>query len=144
MESTGRRAPDVLQKLRTWAPPGAWAGLIYLLSATPDLTFSDDGGVDFVVRKLGHLAVFGILMILTLRAVELNADLRRPWIVAMALTVLYAITDELHQGAVAGRHPSPVDVAIDTAGVALALVAVALARSAAARGLLQRGDRRER
>jgi VanZ family protein len=41
--------------------------------------------------------------------------------VAFVLATLYAVTDELHQSFVAGRHASPLDVAIDAAGVALGL-----------------------
>jgi VanZ family protein len=33
---------------------------------------------------------------------------------------LYAVTDEYHQGLVEGRHASPVDWGIDTAGAAAA------------------------
>ena len=44
---------------------------------------------------------------------------------AVAIAVLYAVTDELHQGGVIGRHPSAVDVGIDAAG---ALIAVAVVR----------------
>ena len=33
----------------------------------------------------------------------------------------YAITDEIHQHFVGGRHASPVDVLIDTAGVAIGI-----------------------
>ncbi|MCJ7711091.1 MAG: VanZ family protein [Chloroflexi bacterium] len=47
----------------------------------------------------------------------------RTWAVALVLTACYAITDELHQGFVAGRYPSPVDVGIDTLG---ALIAIAI------------------
>jgi VanZ family protein len=37
--------------------------------------------------------------------------------------VAYAASDELHQHFVAGRHSSPIDLAIDTAGIALGLLA---------------------
>jgi VanZ family protein len=48
---------------------------------------------------------------------------------ALALTVLYAISDELHQGAVAGRHASPVDVGLDSAGAIIAIVLAGLVRA---------------
>ena len=54
---------------------------------------------------------------------------RRPWAPALTLAVLYAITDELHQGFVAGRHPSPVDVGIDATGALIAVVAAGIFRS---------------
>ena len=109
-----------------WAPVVAWAGLIFLASAQSDLTFVPDAELDFVVRKLGHAAVFGILALLLWRALATTTHLRRPWAWALALTILYAISDELHQGGVSGRYPSPVDVAIDAAGALIAVAVVAL------------------
>jgi len=109
-----------------WAPVVAWAGLIFLASAQSSLTFVPDAALDFVVRKLGHAAVFGILALLLWRALATTTRLRRPWAWALALTILYAISDELHQGGVSGRYPSPVDVAIDTAGALLAVAIVGI------------------
>jgi VanZ family protein len=106
-----------------WLPAVAWAGLIFAFSAQPNLRFVPDDGLDFLVRKAGHMAVFGILALLALRAVATTTAWRRPWAWALALAVLYAITDELHQGFVAGRHPSPVDVGIDAVGALIAVVA---------------------
>ena len=79
--------------------------------------------VDLVVRKVGHAGVFGILALLVWRAVGMTTDWRQPRTpaVALGLTVGYAITDELHQGLVAGRDPSPVDVGIDTVGALVAI-----------------------
>jgi VanZ family protein len=112
-----------------WAPAIAWAGLIFAFSAQPDLRFVPDQGLDFMVRKAGHMAVFGILALLLWRAFAGTTAWRRPWAWALVLAVLYAATDELHQGFVAGRHPSPVDVGIDATGVLIAIVAVGLLRS---------------
>jgi VanZ family protein len=47
---------------------------------------------------------------------------------ALAVAVLYAITDELRQGFVAGRHPAVVDVGIDAAGALIAVVVVGIVR----------------
>lgn len=124
--STGsaRRPP-----LLVWGPAVAWAGLIFALSAQPNLRFVPDEGLDFVVRKLGHMGVFGILALLSWRALAGTTDWRRSWAWAFALAVLYAASDELHQGLVAGRHPSAFDVGIDATGALIALVAVGLVRS---------------
>jgi VanZ family protein len=88
-----------------------------------------------VVRKLGHAAVFGILALLLWRAIATTTHVRRPWAWALALAILYAISDEVHQGGVSGRYPSPVDVAIDAAGalIAVAIVGGMLRRRARAR-----------
>ena len=99
------------------------------VSAQPNLRFVADDVLDFVVRKIGHMGVFGILALLAWYALARTTAWRRPWAWAFGLTVLYAISDELHQGFVAGRHPSPVDVGIDAAGALIAIAAVALIRS---------------
>ena len=112
--------------LLAWVPAIAWAGLIFAFSAQPNLRFVPDAGLDFLVRKAGHMGVFGILALLLWRAVAGTTAWRRPWAWALALAFLYAATDELHQAFVAGRHPSAVDVGIDTAGALVALGAIGL------------------
>jgi VanZ family protein len=112
-----------------WAPVIALAALIFLASAQSNLVFVPDATLDLVVRKLGHAAVFGILALLLWRALATTSHVRRPWAWALALAILYAISDELHQGFVAGRHPSPVDVGIDSTGALIAIVAVWVVRS---------------
>ena len=106
-----------------WAPVVGWAALIFVASAQSDLVFVPDATLDLVVRKLGHAAVFGVLALLLWRALATTTHLRRPWAWALALAILYAISDEIHQGGVSGRYASPVDVVIDVAG---ALIAVAI------------------
>jgi VanZ family protein len=44
------------------------------------------------------------------------------------VAVAYAVTDEVHQHFVAGRHSSAVDVVIDAAGIALGILAFQLTR----------------
>jgi VanZ family protein len=129
MTKTTRRARASRALLSGWLPPVAWAALIFALSAQPNLRFVPDQGSDFVIRKLGHMGVFGILALLVWSAVAQTSSLRRPWAWALAITVLFAGTDELHQGLVAGRHPSIVDVAIDGTGALVALAVVGALRS---------------
>ena len=127
------RSPNIARARRpllsSWAPVIAWAALIFMFSAQPNLSFVPDAGLDFVVRKLGHMGVFGILALLLWRALAGTTAWRRPWAWAFALAVLYAVTDELHQGLVVTRHPSLLDVGIDATGALIAVVAVGLIRS---------------
>ena len=115
--------------MAAWLPVIAWALLIFAFSAQPNLRFVPDAGLDFVVRKAGHMGVFGILALLLWRALAGTTAWRRPWAWALALAVLYASTDEFHQGFVAGRHESAVDVGIDAAGAIIAVAAAGLLRS---------------
>jgi len=109
-------------------PALAWAALIFVSSAQPSLSFAPDPGLDFVIRKTGHMGVFGILALLVWRAVAGTTTGRRLWAWALALTVLYAVTDELHQGFV-GREATVRDVALDAAGAVIALTALAIVRA---------------
>ncbi len=99
------------------APPLAVMAIIFALSATPDLS-SGLGVWDIVLRKLAHVVIFGVLWITLTRA----TNWRRPRLAAVIAT-LYAISDEIHQSFVEGRHGTPVDVAIDTIGIGLAALA---------------------
>ena len=101
-----------------FAPPLLLMGLIFFLSAQPDLS-TGLGTWDTILRKLAHMAEYGLLWLLWWRALGYG----NPALPA-AIAIGYSITDELHQTTVEGRHGTPVDVLIDAAGVALAYLAV--------------------
>jgi VanZ family protein len=111
--------------LLAWAAVIVWAAVIFALSATPNLRFAQTDTVDFIVRKAGHVAVFGMFAVLLWRAISLS---RRRWAILLSfgLTVAYAASDEFHQSFIVGRHPSPVDVSIDATGALIALAALAI------------------
>jgi VanZ family protein len=100
------------------APPLALMVLIFVLSAQPDLS-TGLGGWDTVLRKAAHMTVYGLLWLAWWRALGYGS----PW-PAVVLTLLYAISDEWHQTFVEGRSGRPLDVGIDAAGVAVAMLAV--------------------
>jgi VanZ family protein len=100
--------------LSRFAPPLLLMGLIFFLSAQPDLN-SGLGTWDTILRKLAHMAEFGLLWLLWWRALGYRAPA-----LPAAIAILYAISDELHQSTVEGRVGSPVDVLIDATGVAIA------------------------
>jgi VanZ family protein len=109
-----------LPRLQRWAPAVLWAVVIFAFSSIPSLG-TGLGAWDLVLRKLAHMAEFAVLGFLLFRAAGSAT-------VAVALGSLYAVTDEVHQTFVRGRHGSPVDWLIDTAGV-LAGVALAVRAS---------------
>ena len=109
--------------LSRFAPPLLLMGAIFFLSAQPDLN-SGLGSWDTILRKLAHMVEFGLLWFLWWRALGYGSRLW-PALIAIA----YAVTDELHQTTVEGRVGSPVDVLIDSAGVALAVLVARRARS---------------
>jgi VanZ family protein len=103
--------------LSLWLPVVVWAAVIFTLSSIPSLG-TGLGVWDTVLRKAGHMTEFAILGALLFRA--LGRELP-----AFVAGVAYALTDEIHQHFVEGRHASALDVALDSVGVA---VGVALLR----------------
>ena len=96
-----------------WLPVIVWAAVIFAFSSIPSLG-TGLGVWDTILRKGAHMTEYAVLGLLLLRA--LGRELP-----AFALGIAYAITDEIHQHFVRGRHASPVDVLIDTAGVAIGI-----------------------
>ncbi|HET8652822.1 MAG TPA: VanZ family protein [Gaiellaceae bacterium] len=97
--------------VRRWGPAVAWAAVIFALSSIPGLG-TGLGTWDLVLRKIAHATEFAILAALLVHAVR---DPR--W--AVAIGVAYAVSDEIHQSFVSGRHGAPLDVVIDSVGVAV-------------------------
>jgi len=90
--------------------------LIFGLSSIPDLG-TGLGTWDLVLRKVAHAAEYAVLGFLLLRALGRQA-------VALAVGIAYAASDELHQHFVPGRLGSPLDVLLDSIGVAAGVVAL--------------------
>src|SRR5687768_7294155 len=119
------RRPDL------WLPPLVLMGLIYLFSAQPSLD-SGLGWVDTVGRKLVHFAEYALLCFLWWRALHTGMPARRAALIAFLVSSVYAASDELHQSVVDGRHGTPVDWAIDSAGAAVAALRLGARRRVAA------------
>jgi len=98
----------LLPFLRTFAP---WA--------TPALLEALHG----LTRKLAHLSEYAILAALWLRAFVRGRNLspRPAGLLALAISVAWAILDELHQSFVPSRTASLADVLVDTVGALIAL-----------------------
>jgi len=117
-------------------PPLALMAVIFFFSSQPDLD-SGLGLVDTIGRKLVHAGEYALLCWLWWRALRIAARPRAALLAAFAITVGYAASDELHQTFVAGRHGSPIDVAIDTLGASLAALMVRRREARSATGRLR-------
>ncbi|HEV3377981.1 MAG TPA: VanZ family protein [Thermoleophilaceae bacterium] len=119
------RRPDL------WLPPLLLMVAIFFFSAQPSLD-SGLGWIDSVGRKLVHFGEYALLCFLWWRLLQTLMPDRRAALVAFLVSIAYAATDELHQSYVDGRHGTPVDWAIDSAGAAAAALAVTARRRVAA------------
>src|SRR3954447_7900676 len=111
--------PALSRWVDPWLPPIALMALIFFLSAQPDLN-SGLGTIDLIGRKIIHATEYALLCFLWWRALRTVTAPTKAIVLALALTVTYAVSDELHQRSVQGRHGTPVDVLIDATGATLA------------------------
>ena len=112
-----------LRAVNVWLPPLILMALIFLLSAQPSLN-SGLGLTDHIGRKVVHFGQYALLAFLWWRALRTRMPARTATLVALAIASAYAATDELHQTLVHGRHGTPLDWLIDTAGATFAMVRV--------------------
>jgi VanZ family protein len=117
-------------RMSEWLPIVIWAIVIFVFSTSgfssvytsrvlapilrwidPGISVVAIGIINALVRKLAHFTEYGVLFWLLVRG-PLNG---RP-LVAMAVCVAYAMTDEAHQLFVPGRGPSIYDIALDSTG----------------------------
>ena len=132
---------------RYWLPPLVWMAVIWSMSS--DLGSADNtaGAVSWLVsvlfpwatpaqidlahwlvRKLGHLTEYAILAALWFRTLHAGRRLESlpSAVAALAISIAWAIADELHQSFVPSRTPSAVDVILDSTGATLALLILLL------------------
>lgn len=103
-----------------WMPVVLWCALIFFLSSQPILPGPEDVNLDFLVKKLGHITVYGILFFFVHRALGRQSTHRTAQ--SVVLCVLYAISDEYHQSFVPGRTPMLRDIGFDITGMFLSWV----------------------
>lgn len=108
--------------------------IIYNFTASPESTgentlsiiekvtgLNSDGArvLNFIIRKLAHISVFGLLGIFLYNALKKNK-----LAIAWFLTTLYAASDEFHQSLVPNRTASVTDVLLDSGGALLAILII--------------------
>jgi VanZ family protein len=137
----------VASALVTWVPLLLIAGAIFWQSSQPGFGQPDllsqlgstlFGGYTWYARVeptikawdwagsyIGHFVEYGLFALAALWAVRRQwPDGRRAYATAFAFAALYALSDELHQYFVPGRHCDWKDVVTDMAGALVALAVV--------------------
>lgn len=100
-----------------WILVFGWMGVIYYFSNQPNLKSELAPAWDTFFRKIAHMSEFFILAYFLFNAFRsMGVKLHQALIMSFMITVIYAFSDEFHQGQVLGRHSSYKDVAIDSFG----------------------------
>jgi VanZ family protein len=107
--------------LAGWLPPCLYAAFIFYLSSLslPEATYLP---LFFSADKVFHVAEYGVLGYLVARALgNYGLSKKKLFIRAVALCVLYGISDEVHQMFVPHRYPSVMDILADGIGSSLGI-----------------------
>jgi len=106
----------VTKLFKFWLPVVLWMGVIFFLSAQPNLR-TELGIWDTVLRKVFHVSEFALLTFLLFRALREDVDYRKALFLSLIFAFLYSISDEYHQTFVSGREGTGRDFLIDSAGI---------------------------
>lgn len=114
-----------MKRFTYWIPSVLLCILIFTLSSRPRISLSDKSVVDFIIFKSLHMLEYGLLMIFNYRAL-LNSyhglNKKQLSLFSFLATLLYAVSDEIHQTYVPTREGRLRDVGFDTIGTLLALL----------------------
>ena len=129
-----------MKKVISWVAVLLWMALIFYLSSQPaDQSNQLSTGItqaiaeaiekvipgtkiiigelNHIVRKNAHFIAYMVLGILTVNALRNSGTkIKKSFLLAMVICVLYAASDEIHQLFVPGRGCQFTDVLIDSAG----------------------------
>lgn len=106
----------------TWGPACLIMAVIFWLSSLPNPFGLEPKWYDEYIGITGHFGEYALLALAWRWALARQwPDLRHPMWLALALTFLYALSDEFHQSFVPNRFPDLRDVATDMAGAAVGL-----------------------
>src|SRR5665648_684953 len=122
-----------------WTPLLVWAGFIFYLSANPDpyrwlpqawrqflvSTGPVTTSLDELIGEVLHVFVYAVFAWLAMRARvwgrSATAVSGADFVVVVGLSMLYALSDEIHQLFVPGRTFQLADLALDLIGTLIAL-----------------------
>jgi VanZ family protein len=110
-----------------WGPVCLFAGLIFYLSSQSELPETLPSFVEELGDKVHHMMTYGLFGLLWYRAFRFCGGTwaaPRAALLAILASVLYGVTDEIHQSFVPLREPDVWDVVADAVGAAAAVLAI--------------------
>ncbi len=111
--------------LLAYSLPALWAGVIFFLSNQEVLPGFTVSLYDFVFKKAAHMFVYAVLYILLFRAYQKTNHgkfTKKHYFFPILISFVYALSDELHQSLIPGRHPTFRDAGYDMLGVITVLL----------------------
>lgn len=107
-----------------WLPAAVWMTLIFYLSSRQRIALSQEYFLNFFIFKSLHVIEYALLYFFIFRGFYLSIHKTPHPLVkipkyAFFLSLLYAISDEIHQSFVPTREGKFRDVVIDTLGIVI-------------------------
>ncbi len=105
-----------------WLPALLVMGIIFYFSSKQNINVSDTKAVNFSVFKTLHILEYGLLYLLLFRAFHNTLNKKKQkqaFILAIVVSLLYAVSDEIHQMYTPTREPSIRDLTFDAIGIYL-------------------------
>lgn len=105
--------------------PTLWAGVIFFLSNQEVLPGFAVSIYDFLFKKSAHMFVYAVLYLLLFKAYQKTHQgkiTKKYYFVPVIISLIYSLTDELHQSFIPGRHPTFRDAGYDMLGVLTVLL----------------------
>lgn len=103
-----------------WLPPILWMGFIFFLSSNQRVSITHTYSVDFLIFKTSHMIEYSILYFLLFRgfySIKNKQASRNKLLVSLIISILFSISDEIHQLFTPTREGTLRDVLIDTTGI---------------------------
>jgi len=107
-----------IQSKWSFLPLLIWMGVIFFFSSQGRVSIDDSLLISFIFFKTLHLIEYCILYLLARVAFFHASQSER---LAFIFSLIYAISDEVHQSFIATRDGNPRDVLIDLIGIAIGL-----------------------
>ena len=110
-----------MRKIRLWLPVIFWMALIFFLSSRPSTSVSSNAIFEFLFFKGLHIIEYGMLFFLIYWASKktFSFSFWETILLSFVLTIIYGISDEIHQLFVPTREGRLRDVFIDAIGAFL-------------------------
>jgi VanZ family protein len=106
----------------------AWMALVTYWSNQPVLPIDQPSVADAMhnlQHRIAHVLVYGLMALLAWWTLDGRP---RAWLIAIAITSVFGMTDEFHQSFIPGRRAAVDDWLLDTLSAALAIFLVAQLR----------------
>jgi VanZ family protein len=111
------------RKIFYWGPPLLWMGVIFYFSSFPRVIVIHNSLYAFLFYKTLHIIEYAILYFLLFRAFysidDRKLSLSDKFIFVILISILYSLSDEIHQTFIRTREGRLQDVFIDTSGILL-------------------------